>query len=220
MCMQDASSPPPPPPPPPVGTPPSPPPPPPPPPSQWWSSPPSPPPPPPPPPSQWQVSASSVLFLRSIVAPFGQNNFWGPYMRPNILVIHYENIRNTVKNGLFWPMTLNIRPNIHRMPNGRIRIVQLCVVICVHRRGECSSTQRRQDRTRPRGACSHVYTAAHLGKGALTFSTFLAIFFSAAHVFLRQRSHIHANLCSLAQDLFAAKTGAAEASECYGTMQR
>ncbi len=32
---------------------------------------------------------------------------------------------NTVKNGLFWPKTPNIRSNIHRMPNGRIRMVQL-----------------------------------------------------------------------------------------------
>ncbi len=40
-------------------------------------------------------------------------------------VIWSENIRNLVKNDLFWPKTPNIRPNIHRMPNGRIRMVQV-----------------------------------------------------------------------------------------------
>ncbi len=51
--------------------------------------------------------------------------FLGTVYTAEYTVIRYKNIRNTVKNVLFWPKTPNIRLNIHRMPNGRIRMVQL-----------------------------------------------------------------------------------------------
>ncbi len=61
----------------------------------------------------------------SIVAPFGQNTFWGPYTRPNIRSCGKKIYGIWSKNGIFWPKTPNMRPNIHRMPNGRICMVQL-----------------------------------------------------------------------------------------------
>ena len=54
-------------------------------------------------------------------------HFLGTVYTAEYTVIRYKNIRNTGKNGLFWPKTPKIRPNIHRMPNGRIRMVQLCM---------------------------------------------------------------------------------------------